>query len=68
MGRFIIGLILGALAGFIAWYFSGSVPLTVFVGSLVALIVWFTKAADDILDFALEFGRSIVGALGKILD
>jgi hypothetical protein len=58
--RFLVGLILGVVAGFVAWFVSdGNWPVTIFVGALVALIVWFTKIADDIADWALDVGKFI---------
>jgi hypothetical protein len=52
--RFIVGLAAGLVSGGIAWFFSHNVALTFFVGPLVAMTIWFTQVADDIVDAAWD--------------
>lgn len=67
MRRFFAGLLADLLAGAIAWFFSdGNLALTIFVGLLVALIIWFTRLADEISGVALEFGGAILRGLDKL--
>lgn len=54
MIRFIVGLAAGLVSGGIAWFFSHNVALTFFVGPLVAMTIWFTQVADDIVDAAWD--------------
>lgn len=55
MRRFMVGLVLGIASGAIAWYSTYSVAATAFVGAMVALTVWFTKASDWVVE-AIETG------------
>lgn len=59
MARFFVGLFAGVLAGGIAWLFKHDTGLVIFVGLCVALIVWFTRVADEIVDAVIGFGEFI---------
>lgn len=55
MTRFILGLLLGVVAGVLAYWLShGNVALAIFVGLMLAMIVWFTKVADEIIEFFFD--------------
>jgi hypothetical protein len=68
MARFICGLLGGGAAGALAWWLGdGDMALAIFVGCMVALIIWFTRAADEIIESGAVFGRSLVRIIEDLL-
>lgn len=65
MKRFLVGLGAGGAAGTVTWCLShGNVALTIFIGLVVALTIWFTRLGD----WLEEGGEAIGDAVSRGLD
>lgn len=65
MKRFLWGLFAGGASAGITWLLSHHAVLTVVVGFVVALAIWFWNVVDTIVDLVGDALEALIGALLK---
>lgn len=65
MKRFLVGLFAGALSSGVTWALSHHAALTVAVGLVVALVIWFWNSVEVIGELIGDGVEALLGALLK---